>query len=337
MPSKKTHDVFISHASEDKDEIVRPLAKALSEFGVRVWYDEFTLTLGDSLSKSIDMGLVGSEYGLVVLSPSFLKKGWPDYELRGLLAKEVGSKKVILPIWHKLTRDDLLDYSPSIADKIALRSDDLSILNLAVAVIKIVKPDLFERILRRVTFLRMKGELQTFTPEELKVPPPAHDHLPGELIERIRLIRAALLGVYSHSMQHWVDGFRCDTHPSREVRVWERLAACYLEYISMTRVTPEQRKQVFAVLLSLSCGAEGNDLSENTKGLPEEEVEKLKLLFSRAYPPYDISDEPFHQDYVASDGWEELLQNFDKEGFPVDIPDNLAKKLIEDGDDPIGD
>jgi len=123
------YDLFISHASEDKNDFVRPLATTLAKFGVSVWYDEFTLSIGDSLSKSIDNGLVKSSFGLVILSPDFLKKGWPEYELRGLISKEVGSKKVILPVWHKLKREDLLSYSPYLADKYAIRSDDLDIVN----------------------------------------------------------------------------------------------------------------------------------------------------------------------------------------------------------------
>ncbi len=43
------YDVFISHASEDKDAIVRPLATALRAGELRVWYDEFELRIGDSL------------------------------------------------------------------------------------------------------------------------------------------------------------------------------------------------------------------------------------------------------------------------------------------------
>lgn len=72
----KEHDVFISHASEDKDELVRPLAEALISFGLVVWYDEFTLRIGDSLRRKIDQGLARSRVGLVVLSPSFISKGW---------------------------------------------------------------------------------------------------------------------------------------------------------------------------------------------------------------------------------------------------------------------
>jgi histidyl-tRNA synthetase len=45
-------DVFVSHASEDKDAIARPLAKELRSRGLRVWYDEFELKIGDSLSEN---------------------------------------------------------------------------------------------------------------------------------------------------------------------------------------------------------------------------------------------------------------------------------------------
>jgi hypothetical protein len=76
-------DLFISHASEDKATFVAPLAQALSAFGVNVWYDDYELKLGDSLSRSIDAGLTKSSFGLVVLSPAFIAKRWPEYELRG--------------------------------------------------------------------------------------------------------------------------------------------------------------------------------------------------------------------------------------------------------------
>ena len=74
-------DVFISHASEDKDSFVRPLAMELSRLGLRVWFDEFSLDIGDSISASIDKGLAESKFGLVVISPSFISKPWPRREL----------------------------------------------------------------------------------------------------------------------------------------------------------------------------------------------------------------------------------------------------------------
>jgi hypothetical protein len=117
------HDVFISHASEDKDSLVRPLAKLLREQHIEVWYDEFSLKVGDSLRRSIDQGLSQSRFGVVVLSPDFFKKQWSQWELDGLVARQnSGSGEVILPVWHQVGRDDVLNFSPPLADKVAVNS-----------------------------------------------------------------------------------------------------------------------------------------------------------------------------------------------------------------------
>jgi TIR domain len=116
------HDVFISHASEDKDDVVRPLSELLRAKGFDVWYDEFQLRVGDSLRRSIDQGLAKSRFGIVVLSPAFFAKNWPQYELDGLVQREMQGSKVILPIWHKVTKTEVINYSPSLADKLALNT-----------------------------------------------------------------------------------------------------------------------------------------------------------------------------------------------------------------------
>jgi len=121
-PSDPEWDVFICHASEDKDTFVRALAEELQRRGTKVWYDEFTLRLGDSLRREIDRGLSNSRYGIVILSPSFLSKGWAQKELDGLVAREVHGKAVILPIWHNLSYPDVVKYSPTLADKVAASS-----------------------------------------------------------------------------------------------------------------------------------------------------------------------------------------------------------------------
>ena len=118
----KQYDFFISHASEDKDDIVRDLAEALRNNGFEVWYDEFELKIGDSLRKKIDYGLSNANYGIVIISPSFVKKNWTEYELNGMVAREMNGHKVILPIWHKITKDEVLRFSPSLADKLALNT-----------------------------------------------------------------------------------------------------------------------------------------------------------------------------------------------------------------------
>ena len=117
-------DVFICHASEDKKEFVNPLAEALLAKNLRVWYDDFVLNVGDSLRQSIDHGLARSRYGIVVLSPHFFEKDWPQKELDGLVAKETGREKVILPVWHKVGFEDVRRYSPTLAGRVAAKSSE---------------------------------------------------------------------------------------------------------------------------------------------------------------------------------------------------------------------
>jgi recombination protein RecA len=119
----KTWDLFISHASEDKATVARPLADLLARLGLRVWYDEFSLSLGDSLRRKIDHGLAESRFGLVILSKSFFAKEWPQRELDGLVAREIEGSKVILPLWHGVTRADVSRFSPPLADKLAANTD----------------------------------------------------------------------------------------------------------------------------------------------------------------------------------------------------------------------
>ena len=125
------YDLFISHASEDKEDFVRPLAETLRDLGVNVWYDEFTLKIGDSLRRSIDNGLRNSRYGTIVLSANFIKKEWTNYELDGLVAREMNGHKMILPIWHKISKSEVMDFSPNLADKVALNTSMSTIEEIA--------------------------------------------------------------------------------------------------------------------------------------------------------------------------------------------------------------
>jgi hypothetical protein len=119
---KEDWDIFLSHASEDKDTFVRPLANALQERGLRVWFDEMTLTVGDSLRRHINRGLKCSRFGVVIISPSFLQKEWPQKELDGLTAREINGEKIILPVWHNINVETVRNYSPILADRIATNS-----------------------------------------------------------------------------------------------------------------------------------------------------------------------------------------------------------------------
>ncbi len=137
------YDVFICHASEDKKDFVKPLADALVAQNLKVWYDEFELTLGDSLREKIDYGLANSTYGVVVLSEAFFAKKWPTEELDGLVARQTSEgRKVILPVWHKVGYEDVKKFSPILAGKLAAKSEDglEAVVDQVVAVVKAELP-----------------------------------------------------------------------------------------------------------------------------------------------------------------------------------------------------
>jgi len=115
-------DIFISHATEDKASFVVPLVEALRRRGMTSWFDQCVLNVGDSLRDKIDEGLVSSRYGAVVLSPFFFAKDWPRRELDGLLSREKYGRSVILPVWHNVSREDVLRFSPILASRVAISS-----------------------------------------------------------------------------------------------------------------------------------------------------------------------------------------------------------------------
>jgi hypothetical protein len=94
----------------------------LQEHGVEVWFDEMTLAIGDSLRRTIYRGLAQSKFGIVVISPAFLKKEWPQKELDALTAREVNGRKIILPVWHNVNAITVSKYSPILADRLATNS-----------------------------------------------------------------------------------------------------------------------------------------------------------------------------------------------------------------------
>ena len=133
------YDLFLSHAFEDKDAIARPLYQGLVAKGVSVWFDEAVLQMGDSLRRSIDAGLARCRYGVVILSPKFLSKQWPQHELDGLVARETATgEKAILPIWHQLDRETLIRYSPPLADRLASRSEE-GVEALVIDILRVLK------------------------------------------------------------------------------------------------------------------------------------------------------------------------------------------------------
>ncbi|HVQ09008.1 MAG TPA: toll/interleukin-1 receptor domain-containing protein [Allosphingosinicella sp.] len=144
------YDVFISHAHEDKQTVARPLSELLERAGMAVWYDETTLAAGMSLSSAIDQGLASSRFGVVVLSKHFFEKNWPKHELAGLRARQMNGQNVIIPIWADVEFEDVLAFSPPLADMLALRSPPDTIEALAEEIVRIVNPESNSRWLSNV-------------------------------------------------------------------------------------------------------------------------------------------------------------------------------------------
>ena len=159
------YDVFIWHASEDKDAFVRPLAAMLQESHLEVWYYEFALTVGDSIRRAIDRGLAQSRYGIVVLSPSFFAKNWTQYELDGLIERDTaGSDKLVLPIWYQVSHGDVIGYSPSLANRRAARASD-GLAAVVAELLNVMRPQRSPLIIARDTILRYGATPPVITDE----------------------------------------------------------------------------------------------------------------------------------------------------------------------------
>ena len=103
-----------------------------------MWYDEFEMKIGDSLRRKIDKGLANSKFGVVVLSKDFIKKGWTNYELDGIITKATTGEQVILPIWHNITKREVIDFSPSLADKLARNTSSFTVDEIASEITEVI-------------------------------------------------------------------------------------------------------------------------------------------------------------------------------------------------------
>lgn len=285
MKNEKEWDVFISHASEDKCEVVEPLANILKRAGVKVWYDEFELKLGDSLSKSIDQGLLHSSFGIVILSKNFFAKQWTDYELRSFLSRVISGEQVILPIWHDIDREDVMGYSPYLADIKALNTN-IGIEKLAYAITEKVRPDILNSYLRIHTCKQMREEpgtkveipLTDLVDSQVK-----HKALPSYLVISCRLIAEVFADVLGMGYIEMVDNFAKDWSYEEEFVIWSAMANAYVQFILETNCETNniaKKKETFSVLLGYSLtGGEYTADVEHYKLLNVEEQEYLVQLY----------------------------------------------------------
>ena len=278
----KKYDVFISHASEDKDLLVRPLAPLLEQFSVKVWYDEFSLKIGDSLSASIDKGLQDSRYGLVILSKAFLTKRWTDYEYRSLITRQVAGEKVLLPLWYGINTEEVRNYSLYLADIKALPISQDNMELVVPVILQVVRPDVWQEMRMRSVLRKIiaKGthaevnlsDIDSATSKQSKLSP-----------QQIIRSKAVFYGIGKHlhsSFKDYIDNYELDVVPERELQTWEIMNACYLEMLEKHPDATEVDREVFFKTL-LAYSVYGRHESDTRPISPE--IRDLRALWEENY------------------------------------------------------
>ncbi len=127
------YDVFISHASKDKVELVDKLYQSLNMLDIKIFYDKESLEWGDNWKERILEGTEKSEFAIIVISENFFGREWTERELTEFLGRQnKNGQKVILPILHNITRTDLQNHYPSIVDIQGIKSNDYTCDQIAI-------------------------------------------------------------------------------------------------------------------------------------------------------------------------------------------------------------
>lgn len=279
----KKWDVFISHSSEDKDTIVRDLANLLDKLGVNVWYDEFSLKVGDSLTQKIDEGLIDSNFGIVIISKAFLNKKWTDYEYRSLLSKEDNFKKVLLPVWHDITQDEVKSFSLYLADKFALDTKKNNLQEIAKKLLEVIRPDLYENFSRLLLYKKLineaKAKTKTAKASDIKWGEKQRDKLTKGQVNRIKGSFYSIGQYIETSIDDTLNCYLYDHHPEREIQIWEIMNVTFIEFLKHERITNEQtKKEVARQLVLISMGR----LSDETN-LTVEQLTRLYEIWKENY------------------------------------------------------
>ena len=114
---------FISHDSIDKDLIARPIAIGLAKLMCPVWFDEYSLNIGDHLRESIEKGIRECTKCVLILSPNFINnKGWTKVEFNSIFTRElIEETNIVLPVWCGVSKKELYEYCPTLVDKVGVK------------------------------------------------------------------------------------------------------------------------------------------------------------------------------------------------------------------------
>jgi len=291
-------DVFISHASEDKEEFVIPLVETLKNYGVSVWFDKTEIKVGDSLSKKIDEGLIKSNYGVIVISKEFMRKIWTDYELRSLLQKEINNKKVILPIWYNVTKKDIEEFSLYLVDKFAIDSSSQTINDIAKSIIEVVRPDIYKVITNLSVSKRLYNNA-----EELKLgfkefnelfkyaydrKSKKHEELSLDTMIIIKAIHEIFKEVTKETYEEIVEIYKYNSNPHKEALIELKNAIVYHQCTYKDDYSLSQKNDIYTLIQMISSFDNFEVPDEFFKYLNKDDIKKVKSIFNEFEP--DVSN-----------------------------------------------
>lgn len=127
-----SYDVFISHATKDKVSYVNKLADAIKDTGLSVFYDTDSIAWGDSIPAKVEEGLANCNRAVVVISKNYFGRKWTEYEIMSLLRRQNSEgKKLIMPILHRISKKQLIEHYPELANISFKYSKNCSCVDLA--------------------------------------------------------------------------------------------------------------------------------------------------------------------------------------------------------------
>jgi hypothetical protein len=288
----KPWDIFISHASEDKEPFVDPLARRLKQLAVRVWYDRFVLSPGDSLTESIAEGLAKSRCGLLVISKAFIGKRWTTYEVNGLVNRFVEEQTRLIPIWLGVSRKEVAAFNPTIANLLSIRGDPEKIEECTLDILRIVRPQLYDNLSLLAASQSAKVTVETHSLSEIKIGPIRHHDLPPSMLVRIQNVWFATRDVLPLSLEETIENFQRELEPESELRAMERIIGA-LQIVTDKLQSNDRalRIQVFSILNQVSLGCHEQVIADIEAGRLDQKVSAETIhAWLNVVPPVTVSD-----------------------------------------------
>jgi hypothetical protein len=227
--------------------------------------------------------------GVVVISPAFIEtaneSGWTHYEMRGIIANSMGpSGRRIVPIWLDVNRDDVLAWSPPMADLIAIDACGRLTEDVALDLLRVIAPDRAAGLARmRLLFAASRhGREGMAEISELK-PSPAQDRrVSGNVPLRALLVTEMLADCgepHASDFESFLENLSRDLHHERELRLWEAIAASYAAGCRMAELDAGQRRALYSFLLMASMGmADQPAIEVLTPAVAGPVLERFQLL-----------------------------------------------------------